>query len=114
MRCNASKASVEGTLSRGKRDRDLESVQTQSERRNLHVYLEQKDEMAVQGECAARRRLSEAEAGMDIRNWEQRNSDIALYETNRELESERLERCQANQWADQAQRERLTYAENWK
>ena len=28
---------------------------------------------------------------MDIRNWEQRDSDIALHETNRELESQRLE-----------------------
>ena len=26
-------------------------------------------------ECAAQRRLSEAEADMDIRNWEPRNSD---------------------------------------
>ena len=34
--------------------------------------------------------------------WEQRDADIALYETNRQLESQRLELCQANQWADQA------------
>ena len=105
QRCSESLASVEGTLSRGKRDRDWESVQTLSERRNLHVYLEQKAEFPVQGECAAQRRLSEAEADMNIRNWEQRNSDIALYETNRELESQRFELYQANQWADQAQRE---------
>ena len=45
-------------------------------------------------ECAAQRRLSE------------RNSDIALYETNRELESQRLELYQANPWADHAQREK--------
>ena len=38
-------------LSRGKRDRDLESGQ---------------------GKCAAQKRLSEAEAEMDIRNWERR------------------------------------------
>ena len=31
---------------------------------------------------------------------------FALYETNRELESQRLELYQATQWADQAQRER--------
>ena len=54
---SASNASVEGILSRGKRDGDLESAQTLSERRNLHVYLEQKAELAVQGECAAQRRL---------------------------------------------------------
>ena len=41
---------------------------------------------------------------MNIRNWEQRDSDIALHETNRELESQRLELYQADQWADQAQK----------
>ena len=48
----------------GKRDRDLESVQSLYERRNRHVYFEQKAELAVQGECAAQKRLSEAEAEM--------------------------------------------------
>ena len=42
VRNNESTSSAEGTFSRGKRDRDLESEQTLSERRNLHVYLEQK------------------------------------------------------------------------
>ena len=37
VRGSASNVSVEGTLSRGKRDQDLESVQTLSERKNLHV-----------------------------------------------------------------------------
>ena len=69
MRGNASIAHVERSLSRGKRDRDLESAQTLSERRHHHAYLEQKAELAVQGECAAQKRLSEADAEMDIRNW---------------------------------------------
>ena len=34
----------------------------------------------------------------------------ALYETNRELESQSLELYQANQWADQAQREKNLFA----
>ena len=64
VRCNESVA----------RNRELESVQTLPERRHLHVYLEQKSELAEQGECAAQKRLSEAEADMDIRfiyveNW---------------------------------------------
>ena len=42
---------------------------------------------------------------MEIRNWEKRSSDMALCGTNREPESQRLELHQANQWADQAQRE---------
>ena len=53
-------SSVEGTLSRGKRARDLESVQSLSERRNLHAYLEQKAELAVPVVCAAQRRENEA------------------------------------------------------
>ena len=56
MRGNESLSSVEGTLSRGKRDQDLEGLQTLSERRNLHVYLEQKAEWAVQGECQAQKK----------------------------------------------------------
>ena len=67
-------------------------------RRNLHVYWEQKTELVVQGESAAPIRLSKAEGDMDIGNWEQRNADIALCEFNRELESQRLELYQANQW----------------
>ena len=47
VRGDVSNVSVEETFSRGKRDRDQESVQTVSERRNLHVYLEQKAELAV-------------------------------------------------------------------
>ena len=82
VRGSASNASVEGMLLRGKRDRDLESAQTLSEKQNSHVYLKHKAKMAVRGECAAQRRLCAAEADMDMRNWEQRNSDIALYETN--------------------------------
>ena len=45
MRGSAPNASVEGTLSRGNRDRDLESAQTLSEREDSRVHLEQKAEM---------------------------------------------------------------------
>ena len=103
-------SSVEGNLSRGKRERSRSGKCANSVRKEIsHVYLEQKAELAVQGECAAQKRFSEAEAEMVIRNWEQRN-DIALYETNRELESQKLELSQANQWADQAQREKVFFS----
>ena len=36
------------------------------------------------------------------------NSDIALFEINQEIESHRLQLQQANQWADQAQREKIS------
>ena len=45
---------------------------------------------------------------MDVREWEKRRSDLALYETNRELESHRLELNPSNTGADQAQRERIS------
>ena len=93
LRGDVSNVSVEETFSKRKRDRDLESVQTLS--------------LAVREECVAQRRLSEADADTDIRNWERRNSEKALYETNRELESQRLD--QANHWVDQAQREKIIF-----
>ena len=46
---------------------------------------------------------------MEIRNWAKRNSDIAHYEINLELESQRLHVQHANQWADQAQREKISF-----
>ena len=44
---------------------------------------------------------------MDIQNSERRNSEFALLESQRTLESRRRQVLKANQWADQAQRERI-------
>ena len=44
---------------------------------------------------------------MEIHNSERRNSEYALIESQRELESQRLQLRMANQWADQDQRERI-------
>ena len=98
VRGDVSSVSVEETFSKGKRIRDLKRVQPLSERQNLHVYIEEKAELAVGRECAAQRRLSETEADMEIRSWERKSSDMSLCETNRELKSQRLELYQANQW----------------
>ena len=94
-------------LSRGKRDRDLHSVEIESERNSLHVYLKQKAESVVLGEYTAQKRLSEVEADMEVREREKRSSDLALCDTSRQLESQRLQLIQANRWAGQAQRERI-------
>ena len=72
-----------------KRDRDLNSVRISSERRSLHNYLERKAESAVQGENVAQKR-SEAEAKKEIKSWEQKSSEMTLYETHRELESQKI------------------------
>ena len=98
-------SSLFGSVSKGKRDRDQNVVQTLRDRENLHTILERKAELAVRGEKLAQQRLYEAEADVEVKHWEKTNSDIALYEINQEFESQRLQPQQANQWADQAQRE---------
>ena len=107
MRGDESISSVEGTLSRGKRDRIWKVCIPCAKGEISMPTLKRKLNELVQGECVAQKKLFEAEAEMDIRIWEQRNADIALYETNRELNSQRLELHQANQWAGQAQREKI-------
>ena len=77
-------------MSRRQRDRDLNSAKTLSDRRNLHQFLDWKAESAVQGEVEAQKRLSEAEADLEIRRWKQNKSEITLYESHRELESQRF------------------------
>ena len=44
---------------------------------------------------------------MEIQNLERRNSEYALIESQRELKSQKRQLLEANQWADQAQRERI-------
>ena len=85
-------------------------MQTLSERPHLHVDLEKKAEMAGRGACAAQRRLSEAEADMDISNWEHRNADVSLHTRISEIgtvPSESVGRSGSK-------RKDLTDAEKWK
>ena len=44
---------------------------------------------------------------MESRRWEQKDSEVALCESRRELESQRLQLHQVHQWADQARREKI-------
>ena len=50
--------------------------------------------------------MFDAEAEVEARNWEKRNSDIAFREINQEFESPRYQLHQASTWADQAQRDK--------
>ena len=54
----------------------------------------------------AQQKLYEAEAEVEARNWEKRNSDSAFHEINQKFESQRFQLHQASRWADQVQRER--------
>ena len=95
-------------IQKGKEIEILKVCELLSEKKDLHVYFEQKADLVVRQECTAQRRLSEAEADMETRRWEKRSSDMALHENNREIESQRLELYQAYQWDDQAQRETIS------
>ena len=74
-----------------------------------HKILERKAELAVRGEQLAKQRLYVAEADVEVKHWEKRNSDTALYEIDQEFESQRLQLQQANQWADEAQRDKTRW-----
>ena len=101
-------------LSKGKRNRDLESVQGSqiererilSEQKNIHDLLERKVDHGFQGECAAQTRLYEAQSELDRGEWRKQNADIALYETDMQLQSQRMELYHANQLTDQTRREK--------
>ena len=49
--------------------------------------------------------MYQAEAEVEARSWEKRNSDFAIQEINEEFESQRFQLHQASPWADQAQRQ---------
>ena len=78
------------------------------ERQDLHKILERKTDFAEQGEKLAQQRFFEAEADVEVKHWENRNSDTALYEINQEFESQRSQLQRANQWADQAQTDKIS------
>ena len=77
-----------------------------SEQRDLHNFLGRKADQAFQGECAAQTKLSDVQSELDIREWKMQNADRALYETGKELQSQRVELNQANQLTDQTRGEK--------
>ena len=101
-------SSLYGSVSKEKRDRDQNVVRTLKDRQNLHKILELKVQLAGRGEQLTQQRLYEVEADVEVKNWEKRNSEISLYDINQECESQRLQPQQANQWADQAQRDKIS------
>ena len=78
------------SVSKVKRDEDQNGVQTLKDMQNLRKFLERKAELAVRGEKLVQQRFYEAEADLEVKHWETRNSDIALYEINQEFESESM------------------------
>ena len=85
----------------------MDSVQT--ERRNLqtntsngklNLPFEEKTQLK-------KKKTIETENDVEIKYCEKGSSEIALYESQRELESQRMQLHQPNQWPDQAQREKI-------
>ena len=58
------------SVSKVKRDRDQNDVQTLKDRQNLHKILERKAGLAVLGENLAQQRLYDAEADVEVEHWE--------------------------------------------
>ena len=77
-----------------------------SEQRDTHEFLEKKADHAFQIECAAQTRLSEAKSELDRREWRMQNADVALDETNMQIQSQSIERYQAKHSTDQNRREK--------
>ena len=78
-----------------------------SDERDLREDPERRAQQAVPGENSAQRKLHLTEYDLEFQNLERRNSEYALIESRRELESQRRQILEANQLADQAQRERI-------
>ena len=61
----------------------------------------------AKGENSTQRKLYSTEYDVEIKDLQRRNSEYALYESRKELESQRQQLRQASRWADHAQRERI-------
>ena len=104
---SGSVSTTDEPLMTGKRDRGESIGQSMRDRENLHKILERKAESSIQGENEAQKNYQRLKADVEIRRWEQRSSEIALHESYRELETQRLQLLQANIW-DNAQSERIS------
>ena len=92
------------SVSEEKRDRDQKVV----DRQNLHKILDQKAELVRGGENLAQHRFFEAEADVEVKHWEKRNSDIALYEINQEFEVPTITATTGESMTDHAQRNKMS------
>ena len=107
--------SVVESMSRKSRRNSIRSHSLQthkevfSDERDLREDPERKAQQAVLGENSAQRKLYLTEYDIEIQNLERRNSQYALIESRRELESQGRQLLEANQWAYQARRERIHF-----
>ena len=108
--------SVEESMSRKFRQNDMRSKIIHShhtqhdleDRDHLREDIERRAQKAILGENYAQKKLYSTENDMEIKNSEGRNSEHALHESQRDLESQRRQLQQASQWADHSHRERIS------
>ena len=79
---NSSAIGVGGSMLWGKRD-NYES-ETLKNKQNLHEFLERQAHTAIQGELNSQRKLTEAETVTEVEEWDKRNSEFVLYESQRD------------------------------
>ena len=75
--------------------------------RDLRELLERRAQQDFLGENSVQRKFFSTEYNMEFQNLQRRNSEYALFESQRELETRRRQLLEANQWADEAQRQRI-------
>ena len=83
-----------------------------SKQRDIHDFLERKAENAFEGECAAQTRLSEAQSGLDRREWRMQNAGSALGEINRHaapVPEDGTLSGESIDWSDSKRRELATW-----
>ena len=68
-----------------------------SDERDLREHLERRAQQNFLGENSVQRKFYSTEYNMEIQNLEPRNSEYALFESQRELESQRRQLLDANQ-----------------
>ena len=100
-------STIDESLMTSKRDRGESVGQSMRDRENLHKILEREAESSIQGENEAQKNYQRLKLMWKLERWEQRSSEIALHESYRELETQRLQLLQANIW-DNAQSERVS------
>ena len=85
--------SVDESRLSGKRDRDLNVVQTLKDRQNLDKFLERKAELVVRGEKSAQKRLSEAEAQTAANQWDHAQREKIKFVWRNGRENRLMDHC---------------------
>ena len=70
-----------------------------SDEGHFREHFERRAQQAFLGEYSVQGQFFSTECNMEIQNLERRNSEYALIESQRKLESQRLQLLEANQWA---------------